>query len=83
MNELEYKGLILKQNIYNYHYMIFEGETNEALMYCSCNKKLTENDMKKAIDRLLLIRESITNDVIYRKGKIPKGLIADLESKGE
>ena len=24
MNELEYKGLILKQNTHNCHYMIFE-----------------------------------------------------------
>ena len=52
-------------------------------MHVSCNKKLTEDEMKKSIDRLFLIREHITDDAIYGKGKTPKGLISDLESKGE
>jgi transcriptional regulator of NAD metabolism len=75
MNELEYKDLILKQNTNNCHYMIFDKKTNEMLMHCSYNKKLTEDEMKKAIDRLYLIREHIIDDAIYGKGKTPKGIL--------
>ena len=46
----EHKGYILEQTSYNWHYMIFKADTGDWVSHASCNKKLTEDAAKEAID---------------------------------
>lgn len=43
----EYKGYILQQSNYNYHYMIFKDE--KMVMHCQCQKKLDQKGAEEAI----------------------------------
>lgn len=45
---VEYKGYILQQSNYNYHYMIFKDE--KMVCHAQYDKKLTEDEAKERIE---------------------------------
>ena len=53
LNTYEYKGYVLEQTSYNWHYMIFKKDSGRCVLHASCTKKLNEKEAKRAIDLCL------------------------------
>lgn len=53
----EHRGYILQQSSYNWHYFIFDGKTEQAVLHAQCTSKLTEEEAREHIDNFLRLRE--------------------------
>jgi hypothetical protein len=49
----EHRGYILQQSSYNWHYFIFDGKTEQAVLHAQCTSKLTEEEARERIDGYL------------------------------
>lgn len=59
MKKYQYKGYELQQTSYNWHYVIIDLKTNERVFHAACTKELNEEEMKRAIEIFLSLRNSI------------------------
>ena len=55
----EHRGYILQQSSYNWHYFIFDGKTEQAVLHAQCTSKLTEEEAREHIDNFLRLKEKI------------------------
>ena len=56
---VEHNGYVLQQGSTCPHYMIFEADTQEMVMHCSCTKYLTEEQAREHIEWFLGNREEL------------------------
>lgn len=58
MKKYRYKGYELQQTDYNWHYVIIDLKTKELVFHASCTRELNEEEMKRAIELFLSIRNN-------------------------
>ena len=57
MMSVTYRGIIACQSNINHRIMLFT-ENGERVMHCSCDKEMTENELKSVIDNYYHLTEN-------------------------